>query len=387
MRFIKLGEAATYLNGYAFKPSDWSNKGLPIIRIQNLTRTNNKYNYYEGEVSDKYIIRSGDILISWSASLGVYRWEGEKAVLNQHIFKVIFDKIDLDRIYFKYIVSYLLNRVKNYIHGSTMKHITKRDFDNLKIPLPPLEEQKRIAAILGKAQALIDKRKEAIAKLDELVQSVFLDMFGDPVTNPKGFNKGKIKDLISEAKYGTSKKAEEKGSFPYLRMNNLTYEGYMDFSDLKYINLEEKEQEKYLVRERDLLFNRTNSKELVGKTAVFEEKRPMAIAGYLIRVRTNNQGNPYYISGYLNSRHGKLVLQNMCKNIIGMANINAQEMQNINILLPPKDLQDQYERKYKLILSKKKQMEEQLTQLETNFQSLLQRAFRGELTQKHELVI
>ncbi|MCC2479780.1 restriction endonuclease subunit S, partial [Bacillus paranthracis] len=164
-----------------------------------------------------------------------------------------------------------------------------------------------------------------------------------------------------------------------------TYKGYMDFSNLKYIDLDEKERDKYLVQEGDLLFNRTNSKELVGKTAVFAEKEPMVIAGYLIRVRVNELGNPYYISSYLNSKHGKMILQNMCKNIVGMANINAKEMQNIDILIPPKELQDRYEERYKEILKKKYEMNRQLKQLEVNLQSVLQRSFKGELKVKTEI--
>ena len=125
-------------------------------------------------------------------------------------------------------------------------------------------------------------------------------------------------------------------------MNNITYNGEMDFTDLKYVDLEKKEVSKYIAKKGDLLFNRTNSKELVGKTAVFESNTPMAIAGYLIRVRTNEKSTPHYISAYLNSYHGKATLMGMCKSIIGMANINAQELQDISIMIPPVDLQKQY---------------------------------------------
>lgn len=86
----KLGDIATYINGYAFKPQDWSDEGIPIIRIQDLTGNSYQANRYNGEYASKYEVNDGDVLISWSASLGVYIWHGEKAVLNQHIFKVVF---------------------------------------------------------------------------------------------------------------------------------------------------------------------------------------------------------------------------------------------------------------------------------------------------------
>lgn len=100
MDLIRLGDIATYINGYAFKPKDWREKGIPIIRIQNLNDPNKEYNYFDGEIDSKYLVNEGDILISWSASIGVYEWRGQQGVLNQHIFKVDFNKIKIDKKYF-----------------------------------------------------------------------------------------------------------------------------------------------------------------------------------------------------------------------------------------------------------------------------------------------
>lgn len=259
------------------------------------------------------------------------------------------------------------------------KRVPKAFLEALKLPLLPLPEQKRIAAILDQADALREKRRAAIAKLDELLQSVFLDMFGDPVTNPKGWRIGRIGDLLEDVSYGTSKKASTEGAWPILRMNNITYTGEWDFTDLKYIELSSKEEEKYLVREGEILFNRTNSKELVGKTAVYRAQAPMAFAGYLIRCRTNKNAVPDYISSYLNSRHGKLTLMGMCKSIIGMANINAKELQSIKIMIPPIDVQRKYELIIRKLLVFKQSLEPSTRKLDALFTSLQQRAFRGEL--------
>ncbi|EIQ7136008.1 restriction endonuclease subunit S, partial [Escherichia coli] len=217
------------------------------------------------------------------------------------------------------------------------KHLSVKKIQDIKIRLPSLKEQKRIAAILDKADAIRQKREQAIKLADDFLRAKFLEMFGTPANNIHRFPKGTIRDLVDSVNYGTSAKASiDSGEYPILRMGNITYQGRWDFTDLKYLDLSVKEKDKYLVKEGDLLFNRTNSKELVGKTAVYEEDRPMAFAGYLIRVRPNSIGNNYYISGYLNSIHGKITLMNMCKSIVGMANINAQELQNIEILIPPK---------------------------------------------------
>lgn len=127
-------------------------------------------------------------------------------------------------------------------------------------------------------------------------------------------------------------------------MNNITYGGQLDLTSLKHIDIEDKELEKYIVRKGDVLFNRTNSKELVGKTCVFNIDTPMVIAGYIIRVRTNELVLPEYLSAVLNSSYGKATLAGMCKAIVGQANINAQELQDIKISIPPIELQKEYVR-------------------------------------------
>ncbi|MCP1311892.1 restriction endonuclease subunit S [Paenibacillus tyrfis] len=389
MRVITVGEVVKIISGFAFK-SDMFNEeenGIPLIRIRDVGQ-NNPATYYNGEYKEEYLVSKGNLLISMDGEFKISEWLGPVSLLNQRVCKIESSSPELLEKYLLYILPDALKKIEDSTPYVTVKHLSVSDIRKIQIRLPSISEQRFIIDILDKAQTLVDKRKQAITKLDELVQVLFLDMFGNPTANQKGYPIGTIKDLIIEAKYGTSKKANEgSGQFPYLRMNNITYQGYMYYSNLKYIDLDDKEQEKYLVQTGDLLFNRTNSKELVGKTAVFDSNEKMAIAGYLIRVRINDKGNPYFVSGYLNSKHGKKVLQEMCKNIIGMANINAQEMQNISILIPPKELQDSYEKKYRAIIQQKEKHFIQLQQLESNFQALLQKAFKGELKVKDGVAV
>lgn len=181
----RLGDVATYINGYAFKPSDWSDTGLPIIRIQDLTGNSYQANRYNGEYALKYEVNKGDVLISWSASLGVYVWQGDKALLNQHIFKVVFDKIEISKSFFVYQVESILEKAASEVHGATMKHLTKPVFDALTFYLPSLDEQQKIAAVLDKISGLITKHRQQLDKLDELVKSRFIEMFGDPLGSSK----------------------------------------------------------------------------------------------------------------------------------------------------------------------------------------------------------
>ena len=193
--YKKLGEVATFINGYAFKPDQWKEYGTPIVRIQNLNNPNAPYNYFDGEVPDKVKIQNGDLLISWSASLGAYIWNGGNAFLNQHIFKVAFDKTDVDKIYLKYAVTSKLETMAGKVHGATMKHIVKKDFDNTLIPYPPKSTQLTIVSELDKINELIRLKKEQLKDYDNLAQSIFYEMFGDPVENDKGWEVKKLGDV------------------------------------------------------------------------------------------------------------------------------------------------------------------------------------------------
>ena len=153
----------------------------------------------------------------------------------------------------------------------------------------------------------------------------------------------------------------------------------MDLSDLKYMDLPTSQRSRYLVRAGDVLFNRTNSPELVGKTAIVRDATPMAFAGYLIRLRVNERNDPEYLATFLNTIYAKTMLRRMCKSIIGMANINATEIQAMRIPTPPLTLQRAFARRLQAIEKLKESYRVSLSEFEALFASLQQRAFRGEL--------
>ena len=161
---LKLKDVATHQNGKAFKPSDWSQKGMKIIRIQNLTDPDAPANYCDSSIVEKkFVISNNDVLVSWSCTIDAYRYLGETAALNQHIFKVIFDKADVDSQFYIYAIKSLLTIIDSQRHGSTMTHITKTDYENLSFPLPPIEEQRRIVEKLDKILPLCEELEKEIA--------------------------------------------------------------------------------------------------------------------------------------------------------------------------------------------------------------------------------
>lgn len=351
----------------------WAKTG--DLKIKDLNETEECITQAGLESSSAKLFPRNTVLIAmYGATIGACSILRVEASTNQACAALLPNaNVDVDYLYY-YLLSIKSNLVERGVGGG-QPNISATILKDIEIPLPALTTQKQIGKFLEQADIARQKRKAANRLTDEFLQNTFLSMFGDPVTNEKGWEQGMIRDVVTEVKYGTSKPAEENGSYPYLRMNNIDYKGNWDFSSLKFINLEKEERQKYLLRKGDLVFNRTNSKELVGKTAVYHLDDEMAIAGYLIRVRTSERANPYYMWGYLNSIHGKSVLFNMCKNIVGMANINAQELQDIRILIPPIELQDKFASivtDTERLRQKQKQSE---IELENLFQALLQKYF------------
>ena len=243
MAYKRLGDIGTYINGYPFKPEDRVADGLPIIRIQDLTGNAYDLGFYNGDYPKRIEINDGDVLISWSASLGVYLWDRGKALLNQHIFKVVFDKCAVDKQYFIYAVQYKLKEMESKTHGATMKHIVKKDFDETVIPFPSLEQQAEISKTLSKTANIIEMRQQQLSALDDLIKARFVEMFGDPVHNPvklPTLPMTEVCEIIDGDRgknYPTQEEFFDEGYCLFLNAKNVTKQGF-NFSDCMFITKE-----------------------------------------------------------------------------------------------------------------------------------------------------
>lgn len=233
------------------------------------------------------------------------------------------------------------------------------------IPVPPLSEQQRIVAELDCINGIIEKKKQQLKELDTLAQSIFYDMFGDPITNEKGWEVKKLGEVATEVRYGTSRPACENGKYKYIRMNNITYDGFLNMQDTKHIDIPDNEIQKCIVHRGDILFNRTNSLDLIGKTCMFDEDEDMVIAGYIIRVRLNESISPCYLSRFMNLKESKKVLRNMAKGAVNQANINSKELQSISIPLPPLSLQQSFAAKVEAIEKQKSLIKQSIAETKT----------------------
>ena len=226
--------------------------------------------------------------------------------------------------------------------GSLSPRVKWEHLQDYEFALPSLSEQRVLADKLWAAYRLKESYKKLLKATDEMVKSQFIEMFGTVEDNRYNYPMITIGQMVETINYGTSKPAQDGGQYGYLRMNNITYDGKLDLSDLKYINLSPEYDIKYFVQKGDLLFNRTNTKEFVGKTTVFDRNEKMVVAGYIIKVVLKPNYMPQYVAGYLNSHYGKALLKKMAKGAVHQANINAQEFQSIKILDVPIESQKQY---------------------------------------------
>ena len=376
-KMVKLGDVATYINGYAFKPEDRGKIGLPIIRIQDLTGNSYDLGFYDGMYPQKIEINNGDILISWSASLGVYIWNRGKALLNQHIFKVEFDKMDIDKKYFVFAVRHKLKEMGRKTHGATMKHIVKKDFDGTEIPYPPYKEQVEIANNLDKIFRIIELQNQELKLLDELVRSRFVELFGDPSTNPRGWMETTVGDECFYIKDGPHKSlpdiGKENGGHPFISVRNIV-NGYIDFSTARYISDEDFAEaiNKCNPEKGDMLYSKGGTTGIAKLIDIDEEFANWVHVAVLKFDKTKLNG--IFFENMLNGAYCYEQSQRLTK---GIANkdLVLSAIAKIKMYIPPIKLQNQFADFVKQIDKSKLIVQKELDETQLLFDSLMQEYF------------
>ena len=336
-----------YVTEYSVRNKD--NEDIPVYSVTNSQGFCREYFGKEVASKDKTtykIVPYGYFAYNPSRiNVGSVDWQRcEAQVIVSPLYNVFSVSDELDRQFLYYFLKSNIGRqmIRAKAAGSVRDNLKLDMLKEMTIPDSSLDDQRHCVATLDNLQYLIELRKKQLNELDDLVKARFVEMFGIYPSNQMGWETGKIRDTVADVRYGSSRPAVDGGKYPYLRMNNITYGGELDLSDVKRIDVPENELDKCTVRRGDVLFNRTNSKELVGKTCVYDRDEMMVLAGFVIRVRVNDRVLPEFLSAFLNTDFSKKTLSEMCKAAIGQANINAQEMQNIGLYLPPLELQRQF---------------------------------------------
>lgn len=359
--WVSISDVLFFQEGPGVRNTQYTTGGVKLLNVANLVdgkvdlTTSDRY-ISEEEAYGKYkhfLCDVGDFIIA-SSGIKVEYIDKKMGFIDETMLPLCmntstirFKVLDENQLRIRYFMYYLKSRhFKNQlfkqITGSAQLNYGPSHLKKMIMPLIPLNKQDEIIACMDKVQSVIEMKQQELIRLDDLIKARFVEVFGDPIKNPKGWKTAAIGDIVTEVRYGTSKPAVEKGKYPYLRMNNITSDGHLDLNDLKYIDIPDDEIEKCVVRKGDILFNRTNSIELVGKTAMYDLLEDMVIAGYIIRVRLNDRLLPEVFSQYMNLKALKDILRSMAKGAVNQANINAQELQSIRVYIPDMELQKQF---------------------------------------------
>ncbi len=380
---LSLKSIATLIMGQSPKGETYNNEkiGLPLLNgasdYKGLTFMPKVY------TSDPIkIVKQGDIIFGVRATIGNVSICDRDYCIGRGIAGVRVNQKYVDKKFVIIFIKKALEEMLLKASGSTIKGLKKIDIENIKIPLQPLQTQKKIVEVLDKAQELIDLRKKQIELLDDLIQSVFYDMFGDPVTNQKGWDRINLGEIIVSVTNGISRrrKAQENIGDVVLRLRDIK-ENNIDYSELNRIYLTEKEKEKYSVNINDLLFIRVNGNpEYVGRCSIYQGfKESVYFNDHIMRVSFSNCIHPLFISLYLNGKIGKRELKKYIKTSAGQHTIAQSGLEKVRTILPPLELQNQFAQKVQKIEEQKERMKKSLVGMENNFKSLMQKAFRGEL--------
>lgn len=397
MNIEKLGNIAIVKNGFAFKSDEYVDNGIRVIRITNVQKgkivdSNPQFveNSRINEFKD-YLLNSGDILVSLTGNVGrvgILTKELEPAVLNQRVACIrVKDKNVCSDYVFQYLNSSFFEQdaIKNS-NGIAQLNLSTKWIENYEIPLPPLEEQIQIATVLSKAENLITKRKKTIELLDEFVKSTFLEMFGDPVRNEKGWEKKKLYQYLNRIDSGWSPICEnfpaEKDNWGVLKLSAVTSCIYNDCENKSLpINISPKVEKE--VQKGDVLFTRKNTKELVAACAyVFKTRKKLMMSDTIFRLEIKERGllNPIFLWKLLCNDKFRKNVQNLASGSAGsMPNISKQSLLQLDILLPPLPLQNQFAEIVNKVEVLKEKHQKSLEELENLYGSLSQKAFRGEL--------
>ncbi|MBE2911290.1 restriction endonuclease subunit S [Anoxybacillus flavithermus] len=382
MMMKKIGEVCELVSGYAFKSSEFkldSQKGLPIIRIQNVGNPSSDFVYWESSYDEKFLVNEEDILLSLSGSVKVDIWKGPKALLNQRIVKII-PKSCVNKKWIYWAIHKKIDDISNIGKKSIINNISVNELKKLDIYVPNLEQQNAIVSVLNKAQELIDKRKAQIEALDQLTQSVFLEMFGDPIKNTNQYKKEKLANLCIKITDGTHHSPPTvKEGIPYITAKHLNKGGLDFFKDPTYVSLEDHQKiyERCNPEKGDVLYIKDGATTGIAAINHYDFEFSMLSSLALIKVDFNKLNN-YYLTHFLNNER---VFRKITSGMNGGAikRLTLKKINNIEVVVPPIELQNQFAEIIKKIEIQKELLQKSLEELENNFNSLMQRAFKGEL--------
>ena len=367
-----LPEICTIQYGFPFDSAKFStSEGMPLIRIRDVVRGYSE-TFTTEEYKEEYIVSKDDLLIGMDGEFNIAKWGETPALLNQRVCR-LFPTSEVDKNYLFYFMPSALKRIEEKTPFVTVKHLSAKELNKVKVPLPPLDEQRRIAAVLDKVSGLIAKRREQLGMLDELVKARFVEMFGDTIINPYGWNKNFL-GTVCDVRDGTHESPQYYNvGFPLLTSKNVT-SGKIDLTECSLISKTDynKINERSKVDMGDVIMPMIGT---VGKPVIVNIEPNFAIKNVsLIKFRPNSEVLNIYILALLQSDYFDTTVLSKIRGGTQKF-ISLGDIRKLEILVPPIELQNKFAAFVTQTDKSKLTIQQSLDKLEVLKKALMQEYF------------
>ena len=374
-----LGEIAELIMGQSPPGKSYTKekKGIPLLNGA-ADFNGKKIDSKQNTLDPTKLSQEGDIIFCIRATIGNITFSDKEYCLGRGVCAIRIKDEKISPKYISYILEEKLEHLVSTSEGSTIKGIRKVDLERLMFIIPPLPVQKQIVSILERAEKLKEKRKQANEETSKLLQSIFLEMFGEFRAYPFKI----FEELIQEQKLGVVKSSSQQNplfKYNYFKMNNITLDGNSDLSEVVKVNASEEEVKEFSLQKYDFLFNTRNTPELVGKNCVFRDNRLFLFNNNIMRIRFKNEIKPNYINFLFNTSEYKQKLNQIKTGTTSVCAIYYKNLKKIKIPIPPIELQNQFALIVEKVESLKENQQKSTEDINQLFDALMQKAFNGEL--------
>lgn len=402
MTTVRVADITSQIRGVSYKPSDVKEGQIrgakPILRANNITADGLVFDDLvwvdEKVISEHQLLQKFDIVIAASsgsksvigkASQLGQSWEGSFGAFCK-VLRPKIDKVDPKYLYYFFQTKEYRTTVSFLASGANINNLRNEHLDNLQIPLPPLPIQKKIATILDKADSLRQKDKQLFEHYNKLGQSIFYELFGYNGQLESKYDKlplSSVSEIVSGVTLNSKNVNPDWKSYPYLRVFNVQ-DGFFDLSKIKHVKVSQAEFERYVLKKNDILLTEGGDPDKLGRGSIWSSEIDNCVhQNHVFRVRiTSGDFHPVFISSLLGSTYGKKYFLKAAKQTTGIASINSTQLKAFPLVKPSLSLQKKFNAVIQKTNEAKEQVKNNIDKSEHLFQTLLQKAFKGELVKE-----
>ena len=374
----KLTDICDIQYGYAFDSKCFTDDSCypPLVRIRDVKRGYSE-TYYSGDYPKEYVLASGDLLVGMDGEFNIARWKCDGALLNQRVCKLIAKK-GTNEEYLRFAMTKALKEIERRTAFVTVKHLSAKELNKLQLSVPDLSKQNRVAEILSRLEKVIDFRRQELQKLDNLIKARFVEMFGDPIKNPKEYPVHQLSEYITSLTSGSrgwARYCVDDGNEWFITIKNVK-DCHIITDNMQPVNAPDNaEAKRTKVQEGDLLISITAD---LGRTGVVTKEiaeHGAYINQHLSCIRINKEVlKPLFVAHYMESPAGKEQFAAKNQNAV-KAGLNFNSINSLRLIVPPIREQEDFINFINQVNKSKVEVQKALDETQKLFDSLMQQYF------------